>query len=731
MKQRILGILTVVLALSMVFSMVGCKDGGSSSTDTVNVSFNANGFGGAVPANQTKVKVGTKITLDPLQNFTKTDGTVQRFDGWATTGLGDGKYTAGTLVATTSAEEITTLKGKNETFYVAYTEIAPEPEDPDPVPEGQIRIRFNLNYTGAPDIAPILIEEGTSFTENSKTLPIPGARAGFVFGGWWNLAGTTEYTNATVIASSLTLYAKWTPDVLTADADAEVLYLTNGAHAVYAFDIPAGNTLADYEKVTVDFKISAAGMQAWNDNGIRAVRLYGVYTDATPVSHAKNSEPPYNQDPIDYFNLSGQDENGAGNENRLNNAYILDNGNTNDSVKAKAEADTWFTVEYEIDGSRKHTDFNSANTRLTSTGTIYYAVGLGCQKIENEADRAKTFIQLIKNVKLVPKDNAAEVLGTQPADGKAQFLSNQDPIVFEWRAPATDANIANWRTLVPQFLVESDFDRGPAPADADLTKVVISPGTTGDSIFTYINGGQVNNQRGWVSFGEAGRANSQVSTTASAVAFDNFINAWYLVLKTTAEPNGEVNLVWMGDEDGWVARKAISNNAVVEEGAEIIDNEDGTFLIKFLLPKALAQYERYFKDNAEWAGLGLSYWGSGATTNLAGTNVWQITEAYLLVATSEVVGSATGVSLGLSFTLGTAPAGGAIIDDVLLDNSNNLIVYAAAGLTDYRWYVNGVENGYTGGVFNVGTASPDDYVITLHAKKGGKLASQTVAITVE
>ena len=74
------------------------------------------------------------------------------------------------------------------------------------------KVSFDLFYDGANNApATIKVAEGGTYGE----LPVPAAREGFTFDGWYlNAAGDGEaVTTNTVVAESHTLYAKWTPDV--------------------------------------------------------------------------------------------------------------------------------------------------------------------------------------------------------------------------------------------------------------------------------------------------------------------------------------------------------------------------------------------------------------------------------------------------------------------------------------------------------------------------------------
>jgi hypothetical protein len=581
--------------------------------------------------------------------------------------------------------------------------------------EGYVTISFNLGgYAGAPVIEPIKIEEGTSLGIHWPHNP---TRHGFVFGGWWDVNFSVQYTAATEFSTSRTLYARWIEDVLTADTTAlELLYLENQSIAIYKFEIPAGHDLTEYGTLTAQYRISAAVLDNFTAR-VSSIRLLGIYDDAFVTANASTGDvvdpdPQFHQSAIKY--LSRVD---------YSTPYIMDNGNTASSTESSITANQWFTVTYDLSGSRKHADAVAANVTPTAahTGTLYFALGLSGQNSDKGRNRSLQFLQLIKDIKLVPKTTAPEVLGAIPEATLPQFVCYNDPIVFAWRGAPTQANIDN--PPLPTVVIEEYEGRGDPPADADLREVVL--GVAGSDLFTYIkSGGNTNNQRGWLSFGGAPADN--ISTSPSSVAFSNFKNAWYLVLETTEELTGELSVAWMGKVADWKGQtKVVNNGAAAIDGTSWITGT-GPYTVKILLTK-LDDYKEFYEDNTEWAGFSLSYWGSAPSGDAVALG---ITKAYLLVDKDDVVGSVAGLSVGVSFSLGTAPAGGNIIDDVRLNSAGELVISAAPGLSDYKWYVAGVlEATETEKTLTIDTPT-SDYIITLLAKRGTAWASQTVSITV-
>ena len=575
-----------------------------------------------------------------------------------------------------------------------------------------VTISFNVNYPAGlvysgPAIESVQVEEEM---EIGDLLPAgPAAPEGYVFGGWFNPQGA-KVTEETTFLVNTTLSAEWIVDVLTGDDAFEALYLQNGGTVIYKFDIPAGKKLGDYSKIVADYKISGAGLAIWDTSGVglQHVRLLGVYNGNETVSTAGNAD--LGLPDIKYLD-----------RNNLSTPYIISNSNTATSLRDSVTANEWFTVTYQLDGSEKHAEAVNANlppAHANDTGVVYFALGLTCQNTNNGAERNKAFLQLIKDIKMVSEDGEDEVVADKPT-GFADFNCYQTGgIVWEWRGEPTESNIANWETLIPA-IPEDTFYRGDPPDADDLVEVQLgAPG------ITYINKGNPNNQRGWVSFGEAGNANDQSYTgDASTIAFENFINAWYLVLETGTAPTGTLSFIWMGDAGVWMDGGSITTNAgAAIEGTSTITGSDAEgWVITALLPKALAQYGKYFNDNTEWAGFSLGYWGANST-NLNNLNV---KKAALLLKDDEVAPPPTGISLGLSFTYG--PEGGALIDDVVLDG-DNLVVTAVSDLTEFRWYVDGVKNEETEGTLTIPAVSGT--TVTLYAQRGSRWASQAVKITV-
>jgi len=439
--------------------------------------------------------------------------------------------------------------------------------------------------------------------------PAAPTKAGFAFLGWYT---DSSFANAwnfnTAVTGDITLYAKLVDDTLTDDGSSELVYLQDGAVAIYKFDI-GSKTLNDYNKLSFDFKISAAGLEVWKTAGIRHLRLYGVYSGNETITTDSNG--------VKILNLAN-----------FNAPYILKNPAQNeiDDIRDNVTANEWKNVEYSL--STPYYDGNTDNLPGTQTGTVYFGLGISCQGTNDGKNREQAFLQLIKNIKLHPVNAVdGEVTAEKPAAAEAQFVAYNTSIVLEWRGDPT-TNLAN--PPLPELPQNTPVD---PPADADLREVVLSASGPG---FTYINNGSANS-RGWTSPG-GNPTGQSYSGAAGTVAFDKFKKAWYLVVETTTRPTGGVQLVWMGNASGWSSNAVTSNIGEPVEGAfEIIPagftaGKPDSNILKFFLPGALFQYSKYFQNNTSWAALCIQYYGA----NGANLNDLGITKAYLLVDKNDL-----------------------------------------------------------------------------------------------
>jgi len=162
---------------------------------------------------------------------------------------------------------------------------------------------------------------------------------------------------------------------------AERVMLDNGSYAIYRFDLPAGAKWSDYDKITVDYMVDAENLAKKQRNG-GDVRLMGNYKEEN-------------------FPVSGI--NRIANLNDNNGPYIMDNV-PKTFASMGAVADEWFTVEYDISGTKGHTQFVQSNLPdPNDTGPFFFGVGISSQ----DEGRRNGITQYIRNVTLHHKTNPA------------------------------------------------------------------------------------------------------------------------------------------------------------------------------------------------------------------------------------------------------------------------------------------------------------------------------------
>jgi len=170
----------------------------------------------------------------------------------------------------------------------------------------------------------------------------------------------------------------------------ERLTLGNAAQGIYRFDLPAGQTWGNYNKITAEYLVDKDNIGRPLRSG--AVRLYGNYREDEFI---EGYEFVYSEEEDDmvpvvsllYITL-GFDENFA-------HRIIYNASETWESLGAVAGE--WFTYEYDISGARAHGQFNRANIPArNATGSFFFALGLTGQ----EEARLTSITQLIRNVTL-------------------------------------------------------------------------------------------------------------------------------------------------------------------------------------------------------------------------------------------------------------------------------------------------------------------------------------------
>jgi len=180
---------------------------------------------------------------------------------------------------------------------------------------------------------------------------------------------------------------------------AERLSLENGAYAIFKFTLPAGAKWGDYGKITADYMVDERNMRRPIRN-TNNVRLMGNYKEENFEVSGK----------VRVFNL------GDGPQS-ANGPYIMDN-TPKTFASMGAVPGQWFTVEYDITGSKGHAQFIKSHVPgPNETGPFFFGVG-----IPGEAGAGIT--QFVKNVTLHHKTNPAlNVVSTGSGFEEQTFVS--------------------------------------------------------------------------------------------------------------------------------------------------------------------------------------------------------------------------------------------------------------------------------------------------------------------
>jgi len=184
----------------------------------------------------------------------------------------------------------------------------------------------------------------------------------------------------------------------------ERLQLAMAGQAIFKFELPAGQTWGNYNKLTAEYLVDEANITKSLRSG--CVRLYGNYTDADFSSDWGTMTISLSTDPMFAHK-------------------IIDNNNTTWAGMG-AVANEWFTYTYNITGSRAHGQYNKANLpAATATGPFYFALGLTSQ----DEGRINAITQLIRNVTLHHATNPSlnvvtNTSGYEGSTSAAYFTAN-------------------------------------------------------------------------------------------------------------------------------------------------------------------------------------------------------------------------------------------------------------------------------------------------------------------
>jgi len=198
----------------------------------------------------------------------------------------------------------------------------------------------------------------------------------------------------------------------TGDNVVEQLTLAQNV-AIYEFNLPAGATWAEYEDLTVDYKFDAANLA----KSIRFNRVYGSYqaSDFSP-------EGNYSHAAFDAYGTPW---------------LIADNGGAwaplSTTTYPGLAADVWYTMTYKVDGSTANSGF--VQTHMPSGDVAYFGIGIAGQQ-------GATIVQLVKNITLVNKTNAANNIVASGSGLPAQAFAGYpqaDSLALSSRIYTTEA----------------------------------------------------------------------------------------------------------------------------------------------------------------------------------------------------------------------------------------------------------------------------------------------------
>jgi hypothetical protein len=181
---------------------------------------------------------------------------------------------------------------------------------------------------------------------------------------------------------------------------AERLTLENGAYAIFKFTLPAGAKWSDYGKISAEFMVDERNIRRPIRNTSN-VRLMGNYKEDQFVVSGKNR----------VYNL------GDG-PNSANGPYIMDN-TPKTFASMGAVPDQWFTVEYDISGSKGHDQFIKSHVPgPNETGPFFFGVGIP------GAGEGAFITEFVRNVTLHHKTNPAlNVVSTGSGFDEPTFVS--------------------------------------------------------------------------------------------------------------------------------------------------------------------------------------------------------------------------------------------------------------------------------------------------------------------
>jgi len=195
---------------------------------------------------------------------------------------------------------------------------------------------------------------------------------------------------------SITIAAAEYQDILVGS---ERVSLSNAAQVLYKFVLPTGKTLADYKGLDASYLVPDEKLFDVSNSG-RAQRVYGFYDIDCFVINETTAGNKYAYASLDgNLNNNGHilDDTGKGGWKSLSSALT-------DLLGTCPEAYEWFTINYQIDGSRANQKPHKYLPASTATGPFYLGLGLPGAGNVNTIN--------MKDVTLVGKVAADNVVGT-------------------------------------------------------------------------------------------------------------------------------------------------------------------------------------------------------------------------------------------------------------------------------------------------------------------------------
>jgi hypothetical protein len=206
----------------------------------------------------------------------------------------------------------------------------------------------------------------------------------------------------------------------TATLDYAIFVSGDGTAMYFRFDIPLNKTLADYTTLSVDFKTPNVSLPLRGNN----MRMLGVYRDYIIPETARTEIMGSSTYKYRFVSTSATGDPGDGTNGGTYNGYILYDqsigeaspgvGNPLSSLDNLATDsyianDTWFTLEFPLDGNKKHNAMLDAHLpeNQTGTGPFYFAVSL-------PGEAATPITQEIRKVTLVGAAGTANVVSNGP-----------------------------------------------------------------------------------------------------------------------------------------------------------------------------------------------------------------------------------------------------------------------------------------------------------------------------